>query len=152
MTAVVRMGKEMNIKFPIVMCVDDKVTVDKESEFGIISYVKGEYLYVKEKITTSRNHSAPILTGWILQYDGVLLDFEFVCTKNEWLRPLQPLFNPVYNKYALHNKGVARVCDVIERLNSVKRKRKMDKDFHRYLSTLNGEQLVTKEVLDLWPI
>ncbi|QSX30357.1 hypothetical protein JYB88_01440 [Shewanella cyperi] len=134
--------------FPIVQYVDGRLLVATEKDFRVTAHVKWPFLYIKEIIGSKGS----VMDGWIVQYDGSLMECKFICKDNMWLRPVQLLLNLVYDKYELGPKQVVNVSQFIERLKLVKRKKRLDRDLIRYLSSLDLSLELDQSILDGWPI
>lgn len=139
---------EMNIKFPILLYLDDVLTVDKDGAAMEASFPDRHTMLCKEIML---NHSP----GWILDAAGVFIDLMPSGKRRVWARPLSFLWRFTLSEYSVSCPGKITVGELkgrIENINDKFPEAPVASDLRLFLRKYKDNELVTGEILRSWPI
>lgn len=140
----------VDISFPVLCFIKGKVTVHTESSFNAMS---ARFLD-KDTLVTMASLRSKARDGWILDSCGAYYSICFKGHLREWARPLSFLWNAVLDKYELQREDAVTVGYMLQVLEGMSKTSmgSLGLDFKRFLTGLDPEERITREILNTWPL
>ena len=140
----------MKLKFPIIMNIDDALSVYPEEAMEVlsISFPDSRTMLCME---TVRNHQS----GWILEINGQFRELKPTGKRHEWLRPISFLWQFVLSEYNVtegRSVTVGELKKLIKDLKDQFPEAPIASDFSRFLSKYDDDIVVSEDILRAWPI
>lgn len=140
-----------NFKMPAIIYLDGVFyIIDKNT---IIPYtIEQGILYVPENRVRKQK------SGWILDREGNFYTLEAIGKDNEWARKIPLItffFSFIKSKYKISGPKKITVSEMLKKMHEMPKNtpyKDLREDFIRHLNTYDKKMVITKKVLDEWPI
>lgn len=137
----------MDIAFPIVSYLHKELVVDKKESFKAMD----AHFLSTQKFATLENLSEKYCDGWLLDYSGRFFVLTNPTVKREWARPFSLLWNAVLTVYDVEIKETVTTGILLEHMFG-RAKSVQERDFRSFLQRYDKSTVVSKDLLERWPI
>ena len=138
----------MKIKLPGVFYLDGIFVVESKDSFDL-----GKVKIKNDIFSQASNLVRKQKSGWILDREGNFYTLEAIGKEREWTK--NPLWNFVRSRYKIIGPDKITISSMLKKMHEMPQKtpyKDLREDFIRHLETYDKDTILSKKVLDEWPI